>query len=86
MGQLAYENEDFLYMYKGMVAVPPISMVDDILCIKRCSESNKINALINSFIEMKKLTLSNIKCHRIHIGKKVGPCPELKIHEERKST
>ena len=75
VGQLAYENEDLLYMYRGLVAVPPVSMVDDTLCIKRCSESNKMNALINSFIEMKKLTLSNIKCHRIHIGKKVGPCP-----------
>ena len=31
VGQLAYENEDLLYMYKGLVAVPPISMVDDIL-------------------------------------------------------
>ena len=32
---------------------------------------------------MKKLTLSNIKCHRLHIGEKVGLCPELKIHEDK---
>ena len=46
-------------MYKVSVAVPPICMVDDILSMKKCSESVKINAIINAFIEMKKLTLSN---------------------------
>ena len=68
-------------MYKGVVAVPPISMVDDILCIQKCTESRKINAAVNTFIELKKLTLSNKKCNRIHIGKQPNPCPGLKIHE-----
>ena len=83
LGQLAYENEDLLYMYKGLVAVPPICMVDDILSLQKCSESNKINAAINAFIELKKLTLSHSKCNRIHIGKKLDTCPELKIHETK---
>ena len=64
-----------------VVAVPPISMVDDILCIQKCTESRKINAAVNTFIELKKLTLSNKKCNRIHIGKQPNPCPGLKIHE-----
>ena len=83
LGQIAYENEDLLYMYKGQVAVPPISMVDDILCITKCSDSAKINATVNAFVEMKKLTLSKSKCNRIHIGKNVEPCPELKTHNEK---
>ena len=83
LGQIAYENEDLLYMYKGQVAVPPISMVDDILCITKCSDSAKINTTVKAFVETKKLTLSKSKCNRIHIGKNVEPCPELKTHNER---
>ena len=45
----------------------------------------KSNAVINGFIESKKLTLSKKKCSRIHISKKNGKdkeCPVLKVHEE----
>ena len=80
LGQLAYENADLLYMYKGLVAVPPICMVDDVLSLQKCSDSRKINAIINAFVELKKLTLSKAKCNRIHVGKKKDPCPELKVH------
>ena len=81
LGQVAYENPELLYMYKGVVAVPPICMVDDILSLQKCSESSKINAVINAFVELKKLTLSFTKCNRIHIGKQVGSCPDLKVHD-----
>ena len=30
LGQLAYENSELLYIYKGLGSVPPICMVDDI--------------------------------------------------------
>ena len=70
-------------MYKGLVAVPPISMVDDILCIQECSKSNQINAAVNAFVELKKLTFSSKKCSRIHVGKQTSPCPELKIHASK---
>ena len=69
--------------HKGIVAVPPIYMVDDIMSIKKCSESGSINAVINSFIEMKKLKLNQKKCNRIHIGKNNNACPELKVHDEK---
>ena len=81
LGQYAYDNPELLYQYKGVVAVPPICMVDDVMSIQKCSESNRINATINEFMEMKKLTLSHKKCNRIHIGKRKDPCPELKVHE-----
>ena len=83
LGQLAYENSELLYMYKGLVSVPPICMVDDILSVQKCSETGGINATINAFIESKKLTLSNRKCNRIHIGKHVNACQELKVHSEK---
>ena len=48
LGALAYEDESLLYRYKGIVAVPPICMVDDILSIQKCSNTVKSNALINN--------------------------------------
>ena len=61
LGQLAYKNADLLYLFKRLVAVPPVSMVDDILCIQKKSDSR------NAFIALKKLTLSNRKCRRVYI-------------------
>ena len=70
LGQMFYENEKLLYWYKGVVAVPPLLMVDDVLALQKCSaDSVEVNAVINSFIELKKLTLSKKKCCKIHVEK-----------------
>ena len=61
LGQFVYENENLLYKYKCLVDVPNLCMVDDILSIQKCSDSGRINGVINSFIEMKKLKLSEPK-------------------------
>ena len=86
LGKLMYENEQLLYKYKGVVDVPSLGMVDDILSIQKCSgKAVEANAVINSFIEMKKLTLSENKCKRIHVSKKTEnsqKCPELKVHNK----
>ena len=55
-------------------------MVDDVLSIQKCTESGKINAIINAFMEIKKLTLSSKKCSRIHIGKQKNECQKLNVH------
>ena len=61
-------------------------MVDDVLCVQKCSnQSVKINAVVNAFIESKKLNLSKKKCNRIHVRKSRNTelkCPELKIHDD----
>ena len=64
-----------------------MGMVDDGLTVQKCStETVKINSIINSFIESKKLKLSARKCHRIHVQnkklRKQNECPEIEIHEE----
>ena len=46
---------------------------------QRCK---KANALVNSFIEHKKLTLSSSKCHKTHYGNKNNFRPKLKVHME----
>ena len=81
LGQLVYEDENLIYKYKGKVSVPSIAMVDDVLVVQRCSKSStQINSVVNSFMELKKLTLNERKCSKIHIGKTSLHCPQLKIH------
>ena len=82
LGKLVYKNPEYLYYYKGLVATPPLQMVDDILGIQKCSrKSQRINGVINTFIEVEKLTLSSKRCHNVHIGKKKNSCHKLKVHE-----
>ena len=58
LGQLAYSKPELLYYYKGVVATPPLQMVD-VLGIQKCSaKSRRLNNVINRFIELEKLTLS----------------------------
>ena len=87
LGQLMYSDPKLIYKYKGVVDTPSLGMVDDILCIQKCSsDSVNANAVINAFIEGKKLKLSNKKCSRIHIQNKhvknKPECPELKVHQD----
>ena len=92
LGKYVYNNPEYTYKYKGVVEVPSLGMVDNVLCLQKCSaDTLKMNSLVNSFMESKKLKLSNKKCHRIHIQnkklKKDNKCPEIKVHEsEMKSS
>ena len=88
LGQQVYNSSELLYKYKGVVETPSLGMVDDILTIQECSTSSvRMNATVNAFIEGKKLTLSNKKCHRIHVQKKSSKnkpdCMPLKIHNSK---
>ena len=78
-----YNTKELLYMYKGVAAVPPLLMVDDILTVSKCSSTSiALNATVNAFIENKKLRLSHDKCSVIHVGRKTGTCPDFKVHME----
>ena len=39
-----------------------------------------MNGVINTFIELEKLTLSRKKCNNVHIGKSENECHPLKVH------
>ena len=89
LGKLVYNKPELMYKYKGIVAIPPMEMVDDILSVTKCSnQSVKVNAVVNTFMETKKLKLNKKKCHRIHVPAKNDRkqsktnCPKLKIHGE----
>ena len=73
------------YFSGPVVDTPCLGMVDDILCVQKCSKDTvQMNAVVNAFIEGKKLNLSSKKCHRIHVKNKKArnelKCPEVKIH------
>ena len=84
LDKLVYNNVDLLYKYGGVVYMPCLGMVDDILSVQKCSDKAvKLNAVINVFIESKKLTLSSSNFKRIHISKRKETVSEylsLKFH------
>ena len=80
LGKIAYSMQDSLYKYKG-VPVPPLGMVDDIINVSTVENTARMNKCINTFIESKKLRLSETKCFRMHIGRGHEKCPELKVHD-----
>ena len=71
-------------MYKNVVDVPALSMIDDVIGITKCSdEAIELNSIINVKMESKKLRLSNKKCFKLHIGKKNSKClVKLKAHDQ----
>ena len=79
-GKECLEKDKLLYSYKGSVGVPPLAMVDDLVCISECGiKSVLMNAFINAKTNMKKLQFGVTKCHKMHIGAKRSYCPELKV-------
>ena len=80
LGKLSYKAPQNLYKYKD-VPIPPLGMVDDIICVTSVEQTANMNKTINTFIEKKKLKLSETKCFRIHIGKGHTNCPDLKVHD-----
>ena len=83
LGQLVYSNPDLLYYYKGVVATPPLQMIDDVLGVQKCNrKSRRLNNTINTFIELEKLKLSDKKCNIVHIGQKLNKCSDLKVHSK----
>lgn len=59
-------------------------MVDDILTASKCGmQVVKTNSAVKHFVKLKKLTLSENKCARIHIGKtRCDQCMNIKVNKE----
>jgi hypothetical protein len=78
-----YKNKELLYYYKGVVGCPPLQMVDDVLGLQNClSQSKQLNTVVNTFMELEKLTLSKTKCHKLHLGNNISLCPDMLVHGE----
>ena len=89
LNKLILQDKQVLYSYKNdpNIQIGVLGMVDDTLSISECGNRTIAkNAMINSFIENQRLTLSEDKSVVVHIGsqnKCKTPCPDLKIHENR---
>ena len=74
-----------IYKYKGTIDIPPLSLIDDVICVSECGvKTVEINALVNAKFESKKLRLSDDKSVKIHLSKgKEKRCPiKTMIHEK----
>ena len=77
------EHSKILYKFKGFVNIPPLEFIDDVITLTKCStDSIKMNALVQSKIECKKLELSESKCFKMHLGKDNINCPNLKVNNK----
>ena len=82
-----YKKGEHLYLYKSLVNIMPLSMVDDILAVAPCNKKSlAVNTYINVQIEMKKIRFhtpdekGKTKCHVLHVGKTSTVCPTLQVH------
>ena len=69
-GKECIEEKKYLYKYKNQVEIPPLGMVDDLVCISECGhKTTQMNSYINYKTSSKKLQFGVGKCKKIHIGK-----------------
>ena len=76
-----------LYKFKGFLKIPPMALIDDLLTITTCGiNSLKMNGLVQSKIDSKRLELGSKKCFQMHIGKRKNLCPTLKVDTDEMKT
>ena len=86
------QQDHLTYKYRGdkNIEIGVMGMVDDNLSISKCGLSSvQKNAVINSFIETQRLTLSKDKSVVMHVGKVtkcMKSCPTLKVHSHDMKT
>ena len=60
-------------------------MVDNVLEVQKFGvKSSCINQVINTFMESEKVSLPELKCHNIHIGKNKQTCKDLIVHGHKR--
>ena len=84
LGPECLSRGEGMYKYKDCLPIPPLSLVDDVLAVGHCgSDSIKLNSIIQSKMDTKKLELGTDKCFQMHIGKNSPEtCPELNVHQD----
>ena len=81
-GKECLEEGRYTYAYKGEVDIPPLGMVDDLVCIAECGpKTAMVNSYINQKTSSKKLQFGASKCKKLHVGhsRKDYMCQDLKV-------
>ena len=69
LGRECLTNGDGIYLYKDIIDIPVLAMIEDVIGVTSCSdEAVKLNSIINVKVESKKLKFSETKCFKIHIS------------------
>ena len=70
MGKECLEQKKHLYLFKGIVPIGPLGMVDDLFTISECGfKTSLMNHYINFKTGTKRLQFGASKCIKMHIGK-----------------
>jgi hypothetical protein len=82
IGRECLQERKYVYSYKGEVDIPPLGMVDDLICISECGHKTAMmNAYINFKTSSKKLQFGVDKCKKMHVGQvqMKHKCQELSV-------
>ena len=69
-GKECLEENKYTYKYKGEVDIPPLGMVDDLICVSECGyQTSMMHSYIKFKTDSKKLQFGAKKCKKMHIGR-----------------
>ena len=72
IGQECLTKSKHTYFYRGEVEIPPLSMVDDLLCVSECGyKTTAASAFLAFKTDSKKLQYGAQKCKNLHVGKQI---------------
>ena len=77
-----YCGQKYTYSYKGEVDIPPLGMVDDLICILECGHrAAMMNDFVNLKTSSKKLQFGVDKCKKLHVGhvREAYKCQDLSV-------
>ena len=83
-GQECLKESRYTYNYRGEVEIPPLSMVDDLLCVSECGfKTIMAHSFLTFKTESKKLQFGAQKCKKLHVGKRKEKfkCQTLKVDQ-----
>ena len=71
-GRECLKDGKHTYSYRGEVDIPPLGMIDDLLCVTECGpRSSMMSGFINGKTNSKKLMFGIEKCKKLHVGQTV---------------
>ena len=84
IGKECLKEGKYLYSYRGEVDIPPLSMIDDLLCVSECGHrTSMMNLYINHKTSSKKLQFGTNKCKKLHVGNEVKDYKCTKMSVEK---
>ena len=72
IGKECLQDDKYTYLYKNEVKIPPLTMVDDVICISECGfKSVMVNSYMQCETSSKKFQFSTSKCKKCTLARLV---------------